>query len=531
MNRVRPRLADDDRGAALITVIIVALVLGLLTVTLSTAVVNTTRTAAGVRGSLQAQSAADAGIAAAVAELKSGDICAATVAGDDIPGSGGGASYAVTVACTGDTVTVTSTGIANGSSTTVQAVYGIEPEIIEQVDPSLTPVGLVIYEGSSMGQVTLLAHGGNEPQLVSVKGPFGCRLAVPGNLLVGGDVTSSDGCNITGDLYAAGNVTFDGGATTVTGDLLIAGTGTSKINSAIGVAGAPLSTVATNGALDLLWSGAAFHANASAKGAVTVNNRRIAGSVTLPTANTPAVGDGGRIEGGVIKSDTIAPVPAPTLPGWFDFRYKASDWPGAVEIVLKASGSGPGTCASFNSSPNQGWKDLASYTGTVVIDARACSVLSSNAGGYPSPALAATNVVLLAKQFNTTHLTMRSAPGAAPKVWFITEDTTADAAPTCPLASKGGSTATSFVINHSDFEGVRSLIYTPCRVDVQGGGVLLGAMYTNGFASGDQVTIKGEIMTLPGQTAPDGGYGGTPVIVETGEYRLGDLISRQDVTP
>lgn len=527
------RTDHDDRGAALVSVIILALVLGLITVTLSAAVMNTTRTSVGVRGSLQAQSAADAGIAAAVAAAKSGDLCEAVVPDGELPGSGGGASYQATVECDDarTTVTLTSTGTTGSSRSTVRAVYGLEAETTEVVDPSLTPVGLVLYEGSTMGQVTLLAHGGNEPQIVSVKGPFGCRLAIPGNLLVGGDVTSSDGCNITGDLYAAGAVTFNGGATTVRGDILAAGTGVSKINSTVGTAGAPLSEVRVNGALDLLWSGAAFHANATARDAVTVNDRRIDGRVTLPSAHTPSV-NGGRIDGGVVKSDAITPVPSPALPGWFDYAYRSSDWPGAAVITLRdVATMTTDSCRYYNANngtfANQGWKDLATYTGTVVVDGRACPELTSNAGGNPAPVIKATNVVLLAKKFNTTGLTMRSAAGAAPKVYFVTEDTVPDGKPTCPL----GATATSFDTNGANLEGVRSLVYTPCRLSVSGGGVLLGSLYTNGFNSGGQITIKGELMGLPGMAPPDGGYGGTPVVVETGEYALGDVLSRQDVTP
>jgi hypothetical protein len=455
-------------------------------------------------------------------------VCTATVPAGNVPGSGGGGRYTATIACNAakTAVTLTSVGTANGTSTSVQTVYSLVAETREEVDPSLTPVGLVLYDGSTMGQVSLVAHGGKEPQVVSVKGPFGCRLGIPGNLIVGGDVTSSDGCNVTGDIYAAGTITFNGGATTVRGDILAAGTGTSKINSTIGsaTAGAPLSNVRVNGDLDLLWSGAPMHANATSRGGVTVNSRVVEGSVTLPTGKTPSI-NGGRIVGGVVNSGSIDAVPPPPIPAWFDYQFKPSDWPGAAILTLRSSGTGAGTCASFNSSPNQGWVDLANYTGTVVVDARLCTELTSNNGGQPAPSLKASNVVILAKKFNLGFLTMRAAPGATPKVWFITEDASADAKPSCPL----GSTAPNFVINHSNLEGVRSLIYTPCRVDVSGGGVLLGSLYTNGFDSGGQFTIKGELMSLPGMSPPDGGYGGTPVVVETGDYDLGAVVSRRDV--
>ncbi|MDF2508545.1 MAG: hypothetical protein K0Q52_2404 [Microbacterium sp.] len=530
------RRCPDDGGSALISVLIVSLVLGLLAVTLSAAVVNTTRSTVGVRGTLQSQGAADAGLAAAVAAARSGDVCATTVPAGTLSTG----TYAATVACNParTEATLTSTGTAGGSSTRVQAVYTLVAETTEVKDPSLTPVGLVLYEGSTMGQVTLLANGNNEPQVVSVKGPFGCRLGIPGNLIVGGDVTSSDGCNVTGDIYAAGNITFAGGETTVLGDIIAAGTGTTKLNSAIGsaTAGSPRSVVRTGGPVDFAFGSARIHADVFANGGVRVP-RVIDGSVTLPRSITPDVTSSGRIDGGVINTDVTPPAP-PALPGWYDYKYAATDWPGAVVVTLrKVTANATDTCEYYNQhtgwdvkgtyvgGSNRGWKDLANYTGTVVIDARACDLLTSNAGGNPAPMLKASNVVFLAKKFDTTGLTMTSATGASPKVYFITEDTTADAKPSCPA----GVDATNFNTNGANLVGVKSLIYTPCRLSVSGGGVLLGSLYTNGFDSGGQITIKGELMSLPGMTPPDGGYGGTPVVVNTGEYTLGAVVSRRDV--
>jgi hypothetical protein len=519
----------DDGGSALVTVLVVMLVLGLLTVTLSAAVVNTTRTTVGVRGSLQAQAAADAGMSAALVAARSGDACAATVAPGTLPGSGSGAEYSATLSCDAEktALTIVATGTADGSRSSVTAVYGLEAKTAEVSDPAKTPVGLVLYDASTMGQVTLLAHGGNEPQLVAVTGTFGCRLTVPGNLLVGGNVTSSDGCNVQGDIYAGGTVDFSGGATSVVGDVLAAGTGTTKLNSAVGsaTAGAPLSTVHVNGPLDLLWpgSGTRMHADITARGDVTVNSRTVDGRILLPTGRNVSI-NGGRVVGGTTTSGDVPVLPAPTIPGWFDYTYKASDWPGAVVVTLRASGSGSGTCDHFNAWPNQGWKDLANYTGTVVVDGRACTQLTSNAGGNPAPVVKADNIVVLGKRFNTTGLKMTGAAGTSPKVWFITEDTVADGKPTCPL----GNNAANFDTNGANLEGVRSLIYTPCRLSVSGGGVLVGSLYTNGFNSGGQITIKGELMTLPGMARPDGGYGNSGAIeVETGEYSVGALLSRR----
>ncbi|GAA1702079.1 hypothetical protein GCM10009808_20040 [Microbacterium sediminicola] len=531
LKRLRRRLApSNDDGSILTPVLIVVMVLGLVTVTVSGVVVNTTRTTSAVRGSLQSQAAADAGMAAAIAAIKSVDACSATAPTGSVPASGADATYTTTVACddTGSTITITSTGVDGDSSTTVEAVYGLVAQTEEVADPSLTPVGLVLYEGSTMGQVTLLASGDNEPQIVSISGTFGCRLTIPGNLISGGDIVSTDGCNVSGDIYSAGDIDFSGGDTSVQGDILAAGTGLSEINSAVGPTDAsePFSLIQTNGSVDLKWMGdTQMRADIIANGDVTVNDRTVEGTITLPTGLTPSI-NGGSVVGSVVNSDTIPELAAPSLPGWYDYAYDLDDWPGAAVVTLAASGTGPGTCRYFNRWPNQGWKDLANYTGTVVIDGRACDILTSNAGGNPSPEIKASNVVLLAEEFNTTALTMTSADGISPKVWFITEDTVDDAEPTCPL---GDGDETSFTTNGANLDGVRSLIYTPCRISVAGGGIILGSLYTNGFNSGGQITIKGELMSLPGMPSPDGGFGNAGAVeVETGEYTLGALMSRRD---
>lgn len=516
---------NDDRGSTLVSVLVITLVLGVITAAMSVAVIGTTRTTASVRGSLQAQSAADAGLAAAVAAAKAENVCDASVPAGTL---GTGVSYTASIQCNAakTLATLTAVGAASGASATVTAGFALTAETKTVADPALTPAGLVLYDPTTMGQVTLLASGSNKPQIVSLNGTFGCRLAVPGNLLVKGDITSSDSCNISGDIWASGVIDFSGGAITVLGNITAAGTGLSKINASIGPTSGALTTVRTGGAVDFLWSQARLHADVIAKGNVTVNNRTVDGSVTLPTGSSVSI-NGGTIKGGTVYSSSIPAPPSPTLPGWYEYKYKASDWPGATVVTLQNAGSGPGTCALFDSWPNQGWKDLAGYTGTVVIDGRACDLLTSNNGGNPSPALKAGNVVLLAKKFNTTSLTMTSAAGASPKVYFITEDTVADGKPTCPL----GASAVNFEFNGANLDGVRTSIYTPCALAAQGGGILRGSLYTNAYSSGDNFTIKGELMGLPGQPLPDGGYAsGGGSTVQTGRYLLGAELTRRDVT-
>ena len=347
----------DDTGSTLISVIVVAVVLGLLTITLSAAVINTASATEQVEGTLQSQSAADAGMAAAVVTAKQpGNVCGRTVPGGSVPAGGADATYTAVITCNADKTqaTLRAVGTHDGDQTTIEATYTLIAETTGTSNPERFPVGVVLHRASQIGQVDL--HGlsllgllPTVPTVVVNEGDFHCRVRTPGDIIVAGNVTSSDSCFVVGDVHAGGIVKFDGGGTTILGDVWAAGTEKSIINSGFGeTLLSPLSTIKTNGPLDLTWSNALGRANIVSLGDVTVNSRYIHGSITVPSDKTVTLGDGGRILGGIIKRPTITPVEAPRLPGWQDYAYSPSHWPGATTVTLSPTGTGRNACSYFN---------------------------------------------------------------------------------------------------------------------------------------------------------------------------------------
>ena len=422
---------------------------------------------------------------------------------------------------------------ADGGVTTTVAVYAFEREMMSVGDPEKTRVGLVLYEAAEMGQVNLLGTDEITPQVVVPNGNFRCRVKVPGNVLVKGNLTSTDSCDIGGDLWAGGTVTYDGGAATIGGNVSAAGLGPSVLVAGVGDVSKELATVRTNGSLNLKWNGGRVHANVLSGGDVAVNDRRVDGSVTVPAGRSVSFGVGGSAADGVVYAP-VPVVPSPDLPGWFDYSFSLADWPGYDVVTLRSSSDAArDTCNYYNAysgwkvepgwtnGNNRGWCDLADRSQPTIIDARACDTLTSNSGGSPSPVLKA-NVVFLAKQFNLTGLTLNKAAGADPSVWFITEDTALNGKPDCLVG-----TGSNFTINGANLAAVKSTIYSPCIVAANGGGQMRGSLYARGFASGSTLTINGELMGLPNQPTPDGSDGGGN-FVPTGKQTLGAIVTQQD---
>ena len=515
VNLRRALRRSDDRGSTIVSVLVVVLVLSIGGLALAAIVTNTTMTLADGRSTVQSRAAADAGLADAVSALRRGGVtCGGAqhdVRVDTTDASSPTYSYRVT--CTATRATITATGQAHGGMTTSQAVYEYTPNPASDGDMVFFGTNDVTFTK----EVKTLAPG----RLLSIVVPqatFVCQALIPGSITVGGDIEANGGCTIKGSVNAAGAVDMCCGTDVIEGDLSTSGTGSGVLRGAV------LGHVHANGALVFGWEGKRVGKSVTVNGDVKLGNVRIDGTLTLPSSKTYTPQDG-VVAGGVFRPATVAGPAAPILPSWFEYQYKVSDWPGYSVVTLVNAGTGAGTCDSFNSSTGNGWATLAAYTAPTVVDARACTNLSSNNGTLPVLALR-TNLVILAKKFNLTTLTMKAATGLAakPKVWFVTEDVTpTDHKPTCgtgygPLIINGTVTDIS----------ITAMAYTPCIIDVGGNAAGIddawsGAFYGGGWQYGDGLTFTADPIALPGQTSASGAGGGTGV--------LGGLVSQRDIAP
>lgn len=507
--------SEGERGSALVSVLVIMLVLSIGGLALAAIVTNTTSTVVDTRSTAQSRAAADAGLADAVSALRRGSLaCAGTQHGVQVDSTDASSpTYSYNVTCTPGYATVTATGDAKSGRTTTQAVY--------RYTETPASAGDMVFFGTSNVTFTTEVKTVSTGRLLDIVVPqatFVCQSLIPGNITIGGNIEANGGCTIKGNIRAKGIVDICCGSDTFEGDLSTSGTGSGVIRGAV------LGNVHANGALTFGYEGKRVGKSVVANGNVRLGNVRIDGSLTFPASSTFTPNEG-VVTGGIVRPATVAGPVAPTLPTWFEYKYKASDWPGYNVVTLVNSGTGAGSCDSFNSSPGTGWTTISAYTVPTVLDARACTTLTSNNGSLPVVSLK-SNLVLLAKKFNLTALTMKAATGAAskPKVWFVTEDITpADLKPTC------GSGYGSLEINGTIMAtSIAAMAYTPCVIDVDGlasgiNDAWSGAFYGGGWDHGGGLTFTADPIALPGMSTggSPGSAGGT----------LGALVSQRDIAP
>lgn len=532
VTRIRTALDDTQTGSALVSVLIIMLVLSLGALATALVVTNTTGVVADTRAVTQSRAAADAGLSDAVTLAKrSGSFCGAPTTGS----LGSGSSYAVTSTCdtSARTVTFTSVGAAGGARTSARAVYtytsgttGHGADMVFYSDTTFTKE--VMTSNSANGLLSIVIPSGN----------FTCQVHIPANIIASGDVKTNGSCTIDGNVRAGGAADMSNGTD------LIKGSVTASATTAMKLSGRVLGDVWVGGSLVIPngWGGHTYPGKVTAGGNVDLTNGRITGTLTLPKSSrvdydgyrtiTSPTASSDRISGGIVWKDAVAAPTRPTFEGWFDYSYKPADWRPYngvtfTEITLAASGSGTWTCSRFNANnPDTGgaagWRELALLTTPTIINASACSSLSSNNGSSPKVALA-TDVVFVAKSYDLTSLTLTSKAGTTAKVWFVTNDgLTTGAGAGKPSCTNG---AGSIGVNHTDVAGVNAMIYTPCTINIQGNSKWTGAMYGGAFSYGGGMTFTGANIALPGMpssaTMPGAGASSAPA--------LGALISRQDV--
>ncbi|MFI8594782.1 hypothetical protein ACIGCK_10200 [Microbacterium sp. NPDC078428] len=493
-----------DRGSTLVVVLVVMLVLSIGALSGATIVTNTTASLVGSRSNAEARAAADAGLADAVAAARrTSSVCGLTLAHDAPP------RYEAATICEGERARFVATGFgADGRSVTVEAVYRFSAE-------DVGGAGDMVFFGKTTFTDEVLTHTLDDELLSIVipTGDFTCQAVIPANIILSGNFITRGGCDVMGAVVAGGTMDMSNASDTVRGSVSVAGTGTNIVRGTVG------GTLTATGSIEFGWDSKTVGGDLLAAGDVKLSRQHLQGSLTLPSGRTLTMNEG-TVAGVINRPASVSPpAAAPTFDPWFDYRYQASDWPGYSVITLAASGSGPGTCAFFNSHPATGWHDLDDLPGPTILDARACSELSSNSGTQPNVALG-HNLVLLAKKFNLTQLTFTAASGAEPHVWFIVEDTTANGLPTC-------SSGRDILINGTVMSaGVTAMAYTPCEIDVAGMGYdsWKGAFYGGSFDYGGGLSFYGDPILLPGMPSgsnDDDGGGGAQA--------LGELLSQRDV--
>lgn len=576
----------------MVVVVVVMFTLMLAATAVAAVVMNTTGIVKTTQSTAQSRTAADAGISAAVAQIvqysaANQDFCTTD---DKAVESDSSPHFAASWTCNATTteLTVTSTGYGDddSSQTTVTAVYAYTPAqeaeaaVVGGTTGSETqPVIMQLASGTvSLGQFTISNEEGVEPTVVvglnDKSADFSCNATIDGDLIVVGNYTSNSDCHVTGNLVVGGNLSVTGGTTkvdgnvtvvgsfasnstaTITGDLVVGGDmtipgGTTKVSGDVTVTGSFNAQSGNAEFVGDLWAGKEIWAqqdhvagNIISGGDVNAKDLTVGGSITLPEDATLTLGwndsdiyksttssqpSESRVPGGVIWKSTNAPEFRSTgvTSTWYDYEFDASDWPGYDVVTLSANGTGADSCYAYSDYHQSGWEDLAKLTKPTVIDARNCGTTFSPNRWHMSVELP-KDVVLLANGFSLYGITMTSASESNARLWLITEDTTADRAPTCDGTKSG------LEYNGVNLSGVTTMIYTPCTVKSSGGGTLHGSLYAGNFDDGGNFTLIAAHTTLPGLGSGSGlptdgsGTSGTTTGSAATAPTLGALISQRD---
>lgn len=243
---VRRRTKVDDSGAVLVTVVVVMFVGFVIAVTIAASVMSTIRSNDDNRDHLDAFVAAESGRDVALKSLKAG-CTALDSGGTPIAIGAGGQSYSYTIETTADPgdpsnpgaltglsascpsetttrVVITSTGNgADGAVTQITSVYPWNKFLSTQ------PGGTMAFFD---GQFKTTGSG-YVGDLVVRTGDYECNsdAVIQGDLWVvggadgtdGGNVTLSNGCEVTGSIYAAGTVSTSSNPITIGADIIARG--------------------------------------------------------------------------------------------------------------------------------------------------------------------------------------------------------------------------------------------------------------------------------------------------------------------
>jgi cytoskeletal protein CcmA (bactofilin family) len=519
------RAARRDDGVAMAAVLGLLAVGIILTSVILVSVVGATNYSTYTRAGVQAQAAAEAGIAAARAGLATGTcseaggapvyhnaanqtpVYAAAIyrpaaGGGWVAGCPVGTSTQVRILSTGYAVEPGTNGVSANNTVVLEAILAAA-----STPTTITASGPAIYAYASSsfgGGARFVSVDGSSPDVLVRTGNVTCSGSFPGlaNFVVKGGTLAIDGsCAIEGNAFATGRMTLTGSGY-VRGFAVANGVqleGSSRIygrvwsSSDIVLSGNPTVSgilKAQSAVLDggTVSSQAYIYGNTNVKNA---GGTTLKATFTTQTANpTPPSWWGGNAR--ITKVNPItAPtyasdVPAmPIVPDWIDFgarsdEYTSTVWTGftvytmgatcdadALRTALTAIGSSPG-----------------------LIDGRLCS--NGIVLGGSNQFTIVNDLAIMVPKF-TMDGSASFTSATSHRMWIINPDRNANATPVgdCPggLSITGGATFSS---------KIDLLLYSPCTITIASSTSIRGQIFSGDVTLGGSGQVSYVAIGLPG---------------------------------
>lgn len=574
---------DTQSGSALLIVVGVMALGLLISVLLASSLTATFTYSSTSKAGIQAQAAAESGVAAALVGLNTTGSCSS--AGGVYVGSGT-PSYRATIwrsmdgatwvkACP-DLVTtqvrIISTGYAQGAAVgsansqnqrIVEATYSFGTGGSGGNSPG---AAMYVYAAGNLDTYQINSSGVIASDVAVTTGDFSCTgpTLIQGTVLVGQGVANlTNNCTIYNSLIASGAINMTSNSQ-IHGDATSSGAGVtiSNVTDTIGgnvYANGPVSTngaivgsVEAVGAVTLV-QGSSVGGSIKAGGVVSISSS-VGGSVTTPedltfvatgsvsgsitiggtltygkltnAAAAAALTSQGKVSGTILFGQTGIPVPvpkaAPMLPPWVDLSYNYASW----------QANGFGTQLTWPVSLGCRIGDASSTTPSGVLypwyqqlkNLSSPTVIDARGCASVSGNIALslkTDVAFIGTNFDFDSINLTSADAAIHKIWFIVPDAQPTVAgPQC--TKKGG----NFVVNttSSVSTNVDAFVYAPCSIAINNGTTWTGQLYSGDMVGGGGTRVLNYVpLGVPGTS-----IGGGPITPTVGQ--VGGLIFERNRT-
>ncbi|WP_104089480.1 MULTISPECIES: hypothetical protein [unclassified Cryobacterium] len=485
LRRVIPESGAGERGSVLIAVIGVMAVLVIVTLTVTSSSLQSLGLTTSVLAGVQAQAAAEAGIAAGVVQLSTGCplvednrlrrsapqfevIFSHLDSGAPVWEEGCPAAMGqVKMVSTGTAGAAGLGGKAAGTTRSVEAVYSVA------VSGSSPSAGIAIYADlgfSIIESVTIHAPGA---AIYVRQGDASCISSGANtvDLIVhAGDVILGESCGLFGDVWASGNATIGGSA--LVHQSLIAARLTTSSTAQV--------------------SGNVWVSGLAAIGPGTV----VGGSLTA--------GETSGILGSLIGNSSQTkpgPVSGLAAPGWYDLKYKYSS-----------------TIGTFVNDKSQ--KDMAwNYFENKVVLGGICDLAALQAAadaltGAPGIIECAngvdvsgtgilnlgSDIAIIADNFQFRNSAQIDA-ASKHKLWLVTSDKSPNSKSKCNAKAEDFSVIESFKVNFN----VDVMVYTPCNVNISTSSQWRGQIWGGTVKLATSGVYTYAEVGFPGATSTGGG--------------------------
>lgn len=573
---VRRVTAREDRGSAIVNVLVLMIVTSIVAVGIGTSVIVSGDVTMTTTQDVRADAAADAGIDYARAQIVSGDPGCDTDGWDQrnqTPSFVVGepryfAADGITeLACTTPLLStvayarVVSTGYSSATSSASTQV-GAEFEVTPATPAASEGTGpaAYVYGGGSINAFTISVPAGvTEPGDLNIPtGNLNCSTVstIQGSVIVStGTATLSNACRINGNLEAKGDINLKN--TSRVGGHVHSSTGKVKIDGSSVVVG---SDVKAGGSIDGIAGGSvggSVLGVGSQSWSFNPTNATVAGNITIggtlttwgyawnvPSASAPDYEKAAyhltttthRVGGTIAQNQTglasQAPV-LPTVPQWGDWsNYSNAEW---AEHGFTTVLTWPSNACSVSSGPPisdpsnavyQLMQQIRSATTPTVVNALGCSSVNFSLSAQLNLALK-TDVVFVGRAFTLEGMTLNSADSTDRNVYFLIPDSLTAVAPATPVPNCGYS-GCAFATNNAVTVGshLAAIVYTPGQVSLSNQTQWRGQLYANSLtvSSGDglvfvPVGIPG--MDLDSGSAVDPNAGNDISVAIASRYPIG----------